>query len=80
MGIGPLRFLVAYDVSALMEYKGMPVEKAAQTALDKAGKLGGTGGLIALDKDGNFTMPFNTSGMYRGQVDAAGKISVEIYR
>jgi len=75
-----IRSLVAYDVSALMEYKGMPVEKAAQTALDKAGKLGGTGGLIALDKDGNFTMPFNTSGMYRGQVDAAGKISVEIYR
>jgi len=44
------------------------------------GKLGGTGGLIALDKDGNFAMPFNTSGMYRGRIDAEGKISVEIYR
>lgn len=75
-----IRSVVAYDVSAMMEYKGMALEKAAQTALDKAGKLGGTGGLIALDKEGNFAMPFNTSGMYRGHVDAAGKISVEIYR
>ena len=63
-----------------MNYKGMPVKEAAETALENAKKLGGTGGLIALDKEGNFAMPFNTSGMYRGQVDADGKISVEIYR
>ena len=75
-----IRSLAAYDVSAMMEYKGMPVQKAAQAVIDKVGKLGGTGGLIALDKDGNFGMPFNTSGMYRGNVDSAGKISVEIYR
>ncbi|MGH7937400.1 MAG: isoaspartyl peptidase/L-asparaginase, partial [Bryobacteraceae bacterium] len=48
--------------------------------IDKVGKLGGTGGLIALDREGNFAMPFNTSGMYRGTVDADGKIIVEIYR
>ena len=75
-----IRELAAYDVSALMEYKGMPVQAAAQTVIDKVGKLGGTGGLIALDKDGNFAMPFNTSGMYRGKVGADGKISVEIYK
>ena len=75
-----IRALAAYDASALMEYEGMPVQKAAQAVIDKVGKLGGTGGLIALDKDGNFAMPFNTSGMYRGSVDADGKISVEIYR
>jgi beta-aspartyl-peptidase (threonine type) len=75
-----IRSLAAYDLSALMEYKGMPVQKAAQAVIDKVGKLGGTGGLIALDKDGNFAMPFNTSGMYRGNVDSDGKISVEIYR
>ena len=75
-----IRSLAAYDVSAMMEYEGMPVQKAAQAVIDKVGKLGGTGGLIALDKDGNFAMPFNTSGMYRGNVDADGKINVEIYR
>ena len=75
-----IRSLVAYDVSAMMEYKGMPLKEAAQTAIDKVGKLGGTGGLIAIDKKGNFAMPFNTSGMYRGRVGPDGKISVEIYR
>ena len=75
-----IRAVVAHDVSAMMEYKGMSVQEAAQAALAKVGKLGGTGGLIALDKDGNFAMPFNTSGMYRGRVDAEGKISVEIYK
>ncbi len=75
-----IREVVAYDVSALMDYKDVPVQEAAQTVIDKVGKLGGTGGLIAIDKQGNFAMPFNSSGMYRGTIDAAGKISVEIYR
>jgi beta-aspartyl-peptidase (threonine type) len=75
-----IRAVVAYNISALMELKKMPLAEAAQTALDKAAKLGGTGGLIAMDKHGNFAMPFNTSGMYRGIVDADGKVSVDIYR
>ncbi len=75
-----IREVVAYDVSALMDYKGIPVQEAAQIVIDKVGKLGGKGGLIAIDKEGNLAMPFNSSGMYRGTVDAAGKISVEIYR
>jgi beta-aspartyl-peptidase (threonine type) len=75
-----IRSIVAYDVSAMMGYKGMPVNEAAQIAIDKVGKLGGTGGLIAIDKGGNFAMPFNTSGMYRGRVGPDGKVSVEIYR
>jgi beta-aspartyl-peptidase (threonine type) len=75
-----IRAAVAHTVSSLMEYKGMPVKEAAEIALENAKKLGGTGGLIALDGKGNFAMPFSTSGMYRGSVDAGGKISVEIYR
>jgi beta-aspartyl-peptidase (threonine type) len=75
-----IRAVVAHSISTMMEYKRMSVQDAAQAALDQAAQLGGTGGLIALDKDGNFAMPFNTSGMYRGRVDSAGKISVEIYR
>lgn len=75
-----IRSGVAHDVAALMEYKGLSVREAAQVAIDKVGKLGGTGGLIAIDSKGNFAMPFNTSGMYRGVVGSDGKISVEIYK
>jgi beta-aspartyl-peptidase (threonine type) len=42
--------------------------------------IGGEGGLIAVDALGNVTMPFNSEGMYRGAVDPAGKISIQIYR
>jgi beta-aspartyl-peptidase (threonine type) len=74
-----IRAVVAHSVSALMADKGLPVKAAAETALAKAKDLGGNGGLIALDKDGNFALPFNTSGMYRGWVGPDGKITVEIY-
>lgn len=75
-----IRADVAHTVSALMEYKGLPVKKAAETALENAQKLSGTGGLIALDRKGNYATPFNTSGMYRGKVGPDGKITVEIYK
>jgi beta-aspartyl-peptidase (threonine type) len=75
-----IRSVVAYDVSAMMEYKGMSVKEAGQAAIEKVGKLGGTGGLIAIDEHGNYTMPFNTFGMYRGRIGPDGKISIEIYR
>ena len=75
-----IRATAARDVSALMECRGMSLKDAAQTALDKVAKLGGTGGLIAIDRDGNVTLPFNTGGMYRGYVDRDGKFVVEIYK
>ena len=75
-----IRATVARDVSALMEYRGLSLNEAAQAALDKVAKLGGTGGLIAIDQQGNITLPFNTSGMYRGYVDPNGKFVVEIYK
>jgi beta-aspartyl-peptidase (threonine type) len=75
-----IRATIAYDVSALMEYRRVKLSEAAQTVLDKVAKLGGTGGLIAVDKEGNITLPFNTSGMYRGYVDPDGKFVIEIYR
>ena len=75
-----IRLGVAKDISDLMEYKNMSVKKAAQTVIDKLTKLGGTGGVIALDKDGNIAMPFNTSGMYRGYINENGKPVVEIYK
>lgn len=75
-----IRSVVAYDVSAMMEYKNLPVADASKKALDKMEKLGGDGGLIALDKNGNVAMPFNTEGMYRGTVTEDGKIEVLIYK
>src|SRR5438270_7042866 len=75
-----IRATVGRDVSALMEYRGMSLKDAAQAALDNAAKLGGSGGLIAIDRQGNITLPFNTSGMYRGYVDPNGKLVVEIYK
>jgi beta-aspartyl-peptidase (threonine type) len=75
-----IRAAVAHEVSALMEYRGMKLQEAAQTALDQAKKIGGSGGLIAIDKNGEIALPFNTNGMYRGYVDPMGKFVVEIYK
>src|SRR5438132_943114 len=70
----------AHDASALMEYRRKTVEQASVAVIDKIGKLGGTGGMIAIDKNGKVALPFNTSGMYRGYVDSNGKFITEIYR
>jgi L-asparaginase / beta-aspartyl-peptidase len=75
-----IRASVGHDMSALMEYRGMSLQEAAQAVLDKVAKLGGTGGLIAIDREGNMALPFSTTGMYRGYVDRDGKFVVEIYR
>jgi len=75
-----IRASVGHDISALMEYRGMSLKDAAQAVLDKVAKLGGTGGLIAIDHEGKMALPFNTAGMYRGYVDSSGKFVIEIYR
>ena len=74
-----IRAVVAKSISDQVKYAGLPVAKAAQNALDEVKRLGGDGGLIALDKNGAFTLPFNTEGMYRGYIDAAGKMVIEIF-
>jgi beta-aspartyl-peptidase (threonine type) len=75
-----IRAVAAHEVSALMKYRRMTLQDAAQTALDSVKQLGGTGGLIAIDRNGDIALPFNTNGMYRGYVDPNGKFVVEIYR
>ena len=75
-----IRYAVAYDVSAMMEYKGSSLEEATNEIIhNKLKKAGGTGGLIAVDADGNIAMPFNTEGMYRGYVKP-GEKEVLIYK
>jgi beta-aspartyl-peptidase (threonine type) len=75
-----IRAAVAHQVSALIELGGMSLSEAAARALAHAQELGGTGGLIAVDKNGNVTLPFNTSGMYRGHLSEDGKFVIEIYK
>jgi len=75
-----IRTVASHDLSALMEYAGMKLAAAARAVIEKVGALGGTGGLIAIDRDGNIALPFNTAGMYRGYVDVEGKTTVAIYK
>jgi L-asparaginase / beta-aspartyl-peptidase len=75
-----IRAGVAHEISALMEHKGTPLREAAQMALDRAKKLGGEGGLIAIDQKGETALPFNTNGMYRGYVDPNGKFVIDMYK
>jgi len=75
-----IRVVAGHEVSALMEHGGMSLEKAAQTVIGKITRLCGTGGLIAIDRDGNISLPFNTAGMYRGHVDSTGQRVVAIYK
>lgn len=75
-----IRLGVARDLSALMEYKGLSLQEAADAVIEKVGKLGGGGGLIALGRDGQIAWAFNTAGMYRGRIGADGQPLVEIYK
>jgi beta-aspartyl-peptidase (threonine type) len=75
-----IRLGVAKDISAMMEYKNYSLKKAADEVLAKVGKLGGDGGVIAIDKDGNTAMPFNTDGMYRGYYLNGGNPAIYIYK
>ena len=82
-GIGEyfMRGLIAYDVSALMEYKDMNVHEAASEVItNKLTKAGGTGGVIAMDYNGNVSMTFNTDGMYRGYYRQGEKPIVRIFK
>lgn len=76
-----IRGVVAYEVSALMEFKGLPLTDACAEVIQKRVlELGGDGGLIALDAQGNLSMEFNTAGMYRGFVKEGEAIKLAIYK
>ncbi len=75
-----IRGVIAYDVACLVEHKGMSLEDAAQLVIhDRLLKLGGDGGLIAIDSNATITMPFNTEGMYRALRTSAGQKEISIY-
>jgi beta-aspartyl-peptidase (threonine type) len=76
-----IRLVMAKSVSDRMELAHETLQQATnEMIMHKLGELGGDGGLIALDKDGNIAMPFNTAGMYRGCMTSDGKKEIKIYK
>lgn len=74
-----MRLVVSYDISALMAYQNLSLKDAAEKVIfEKLSQLGGTGGVIAIDKNGDIVMPFNTNGMYRGSY-SKGILLTKIY-
>lgn len=75
-----MRWVVAHDIHALMEYRGMSVEAAVNEVVQKKLKAAkGEGGVIAIDAQGNIALSFNSEGMFRGAKDSKGRNEVAIY-
>jgi beta-aspartyl-peptidase (threonine type) len=75
-----IRWAAAHEISARMRHRGEALEAAAATVVDELGKLGGSGGLIAIDATGRVSLPFNCQGMYRGIIGTDGIARTGIYR
>ena len=76
-----IRLVMAKTISDMMEFGNMKLKTAAdEMIMKRLPALGGDGGLIAVDKNGNIAMPFCTEGMYRGYIKEGGKKVVEIYK
>lgn len=82
-GVGEyiMRALVAYDIAALIAYKNMTLAEAAdEVVMKKLTALGGSGGVVAIDRLGNIAMPFNSEGMYRGYQLPDGEPYIKIFK
>ena len=76
-----MKTLAAYDIAALMEYGGLSLHQASErVVMEKLPVLQGSGGVIAVDREGNVALPFNSEGMYRGYGYVGDAPSVGIYR
>ncbi len=76
-----IRTLAAYDIAALMDYGNLSLAEACErVVMEKLPALGGSGGLIAVDREGNVALPFNSEGMYRAWGYAGDAHSTGIYR
>ncbi len=76
-----IRGVVAYEVSALMEFKKLTLEQATKEVVQKRlPEIGGDGGLIAVDAQGNISLEFNTEGMYRAFAKANSPKTIRIYK
>lgn len=75
-----IRTLATHEASNLMQYKNLPIKASLDNVIQQIDDLGGDGGLIALDKDGNVAWSFNTEGMYRSYKKSNGKNVIELYK
>lgn len=76
-----IRTLAAYDIAALMEYGNLSLLEACErVVMEKLPALGGSGGLIAIDREGNVVLPFNSEGMYRAWAYAGDTPTIGIYK
>jgi beta-aspartyl-peptidase (threonine type) len=68
-----IRAIVAHEIAALMRYRGLDIVQAAEeVVLQQLVRMGGSGGVIAVGRDGSITMPFNSEGMLRAAMDSRG--------
>jgi beta-aspartyl-peptidase (threonine type) len=72
--------VLAFDMAAMMKYADIPMDEAAQRVLEKLEEAGGSGGLVAIDKYGNVTLPYNTHGMFRAWLNEDGEIQTGIFK
>lgn len=75
-----IRHCAAHEIDARMRWAGQDLDQAASTVVDELGRIGGSGGLVAVDRDGRVSLPFNCSGMYRGVMGADGTVRTAIHR
>ena len=76
-----IRLVIAKTISDMMEFGKLTLANASnEVVMERLPKLGGDGGLIAVDNQGNIAMPFCTAGMYRGYIDRDGKMEIKIYK
>jgi len=74
-----MRLGAAFEIAARMRHRGQTLAEAAREVVEGLAEAGGSGGLVAIDRDGALALPFNCAGMYRGYVTANGIISTAIY-
>ncbi len=75
-----IRWAVGHEVDARMRWAGQSLYEAADNVIRELGEIGGSGGLIAVDRQGNISLPFNSPGMYRAWCGADGIVHTGIYR
>ena len=74
-----IRYAIAHEIAARMRHAGQPLGQAAREVIDELGRVGGSGGLVAVGRDGELALPFNCAGMYRGYVETDGIVYTAIY-
>ena len=75
-----IRYAAAHEIASRLRYAGQTLEEAARgVVIDVLAPAGGSGGVIAVDRNGAFSLPFNCSGMYRGVVTGDGILRTAIY-